>query len=347
MIESDMTERFDERDTIFSRMIELEPGSEDYREYYGRNPQREEVDAGLRSGRTGVFSDRIFEQRQIDSVFSLITSLRPLAGHHAKSSGALAAPPAKLQNPEPAEASARVKKTAESYGAALCGITETDSSWVYSVRGRGSLYGKAVDEVLPVTIVFAVEMDEDEINRAPAVEQSMEVVKGYLNVAVAGLALSHIIQGWGWKAVCHMDGMSELVLPPAAEAAGLGSIGLHGVLVTKEFGPRVRLGAVTTDMPLVPDERSAFQVSKACRTCGKCASLCPSGCIPSFNSYGAGVDGRRRFSIDAEKCFSTWREFGTDCGVCLAACPFSHSKGKSGKPEPEAGFLKGFMFGGN
>jgi len=340
-----MKERYDERDTIFSRMLELELSAVNYADYYRRRPEKEDEDAGLRTAGSGVFSDRLPEQRQIDSIFSLITQLRPLAGNGVKKDAPVPIP--EMKQAASAELTERVKKTTISYGASLCGIAETDPAWVYSVRGRGRHYGEVVGDSLPLTIVFAVEMDEDEINRAPAVEQSMEVVKGYLNVAVTGLALSHVIRGWGWNAVCHMDGMSELILPPAAEAAGLGSIGLAGILVTSGYGSRIRLGAVTTDMPLQPDPFSSFVVSKVCRTCGKCAKLCPSGCIPRFDSYKDG----ERFSIDAESCYRTWREFGTDCGVCLAACPFSHPKKKSGITEGDGrrpeGFLKDFMFGGD
>jgi ferredoxin len=336
-----MKERFDERNTIFSRMLEIEPSTEKYVDYYLRNPEWEDVDAALRDAPDGVFSSRAPEQRQIDAVFSLLKDLRPLAGHSAAERAG--SPPVEISAFSDKEASAKIRKLAESYGASLCGIAETDPAWVYSVRGRGQHYGKEVCDPLPMTIVFAVEMDESEINRAPAIEQSMEVVREYLNVAVTGLALSYIIRGWGYNAVCHMDGESELVLPPAAEAAGLGSVGLAGVLVTKEFGSRIRLGAVTTDMPLSLSGPSPFQVAKVCRTCGKCAELCPSGCIPAFGTYKPG----QHFSIDSESCFRTWREFGTDCGVCLAACPFSHPKGNNTDEKPQTGFLKGLMFGGN
>ncbi|MBI9108356.1 MAG: hypothetical protein JEZ04_16540 [Spirochaetales bacterium] len=338
-----MKKRFDERDTIFSRMLEISPFTDNYTDYYRRNPEREEQDAKLREETEGVFSPRKAEQRQIAAIFALIKELRPLAGHLGGKSPSTSA----LQM-EAGPAAGRIKKIALSYGALSCGITETDLAWAYSVRGRGPHYGKKAGVILPRTIVFTAEMDENEINRAPAVEESVEVVKAYLNVAVIGLALSSIIRGWGWNAVCHMDGESELVLPPAAEAAGLGSIGLPGLLVTRECGSRIRIGAVTTDMPLASDGPSSFQVAKTCRTCGKCAELCPSGCIPSFSSYKSG----ERFSIDSEACFRTWRELGTDCGVCLAACPYSHQKAKdknsgASGDEPAADFLKGFMFGGD
>ena len=40
---------------------------------------------------------------------------------------------------------------------------------------------------------------------------------------------------------------------PAAVDAGLGEMGRFGYLITKELGPRVRIFAVTTGLPLVAD----------------------------------------------------------------------------------------------
>ena len=58
----------------------------------------------------------------------------------------------------------------------------------------------------------------------------------------------------------------------AATRAGLGWIGRHCQLVTRRFGPWVRLGTVFTDMPLPvakPLERSF------CGRCTRCVDACP------------------------------------------------------------------------
>ena len=113
----------------------------------------------------------------------------------------------------------------------------------------------------------------------------------------------------------HIDGESEIALPPAAVAAGLGEIGRHGLLVMKKFGSRVRLSAVTTDLPLPFDEPVLIEkegLADFCVRCGKCSLECPANAIP------VGHD-----SVDHEACFGAWKRFGTDCGICLAVCPFS------------------------
>jgi len=295
--------RFDERDTIFSRVL-LQDGTPEYDEYYSRRPERKVTDDRMREHVDGIYSDHLPEQAQVEGTFAFLKDIRPFARGAVR--------PEKADLP-PREFSERIKKTARSFGAVLCGITRSDPSFYYSVRGRGERYGETVPADLPFVIVLAVEMDRDEILTAPAAAEAVEVTRGYARAALAAMIVSYTIREMGYRAVCHMDGESELVMPPAAKAAGLGDLGRQGVLVTKEFGPRVRLAAVTTDLPLVPDPPSRFSLEKVCLSCGKCEAACPAGAVPP----------ERGMKVNHEACFLQWKAFGTDCGLCLAVCPFS------------------------
>lgn len=62
----------------------------------------------------------------------------------------------------------------------------------------------------------------------------------------------------------------------AAVRAGLGEIGLCGVLLTPEFGPRQRVQLIITDAPLVPDPLLAEPV---CNRCIETEEVCPMGAI--------------------------------------------------------------------
>ncbi|NQT58655.1 MAG: 4Fe-4S dicluster domain-containing protein [Bacteroidetes bacterium] len=337
-----MNKRFDERDTMFSRMFEIAPGTEKYSTYYAEHPELEKNDKVLRNHPKGVFSDRIRENAVINGGFGLLRDLRIYSGAES----------VVQKNPQkenqssltPQELTHFLQDTAVSYGAVLSGSVPTDLQFVYERRGRGRHYGKLTEEVLPNTFVYAVEMDAEAVNKAPAIEESMEVVKKYIQVAVIGLVLSYTLREMGYYAVCHIDGESQLVLPLAADEAGLGSIGWMGILLTKKFGPKVRLGAVTTDAPLATSEIKDFNVLEFCKTCGKCAELCPSAAIAPLSSTENAV----KPSINHERCYKTWKELGTDCGVCLAVCPFGKNMQKSpdklapGDPD----FLKSFLFSG-
>lgn len=57
----------------------------------------------------------------------------------------------------------------------------------------------------------------------------------------------------------------------AAQAAGLGTIGRHSLLITPEYGSMVWLGCVLTDAPLEPDPLQA----PICTGCDLCVAACP------------------------------------------------------------------------
>src|SRR6056297_3225103 len=68
-------DRFDERDTIFSRMT-LQKGSERYLDQYRRRPEKKEIDDLLREAGEGIFSRRMPESAMVETTFALITRLR-------------------------------------------------------------------------------------------------------------------------------------------------------------------------------------------------------------------------------------------------------------------------------
>ncbi len=59
----------------------------------------------------------------------------------------------------------------------------------------------------------------------------------------------------------------------AAIAAGLGVKGMNNLLVTPEFGPRVRLGSMITTAEFDFEPRNLPEV--VCRKCMKCVEICP------------------------------------------------------------------------
>ncbi len=110
---------------------------------------------------------------------------------------------------------------------------------------------------------------------------------------------------------------------PLAEAAGLGWQGKHSVLVSREFGSWLFLGAIYTSAELPPDSAK----TQSCGSCTRCLDVCPTSAFPA------------PFQLDARRCLAylniehkgpiplEFREamgnriYG--CDDCLAVCPWN------------------------
>lgn len=112
----------------------------------------------------------------------------------------------------------------------------------------------------------------------------------------------------------------------AATRAGIGWIGRHCQLVTRPFGPWVRLGTVFTDMPLP----CATPITRAfCGTCTRCVDACPAGALTG----ATWTPGRPRHEIlDAPACdhykktqFARFQG-GHNCGICSSVCPYGRKR---------------------
>lgn len=329
--------RFDERDTIFSRM-ELVPGSGQYASYYLGHPELKEIDDQFRLSLPGKYSHDQINMRRVDAAFRFLKEIRPLASRD-NTSGQSHADDLDLKDID-----AALYETALDYGAVLYSRTVLGLECYYSVRGRGPVYGEPVNNPLRNAFVFAVEMKQEKISCAPRPQEAVEVSRAYVQVAVIGMILSYQLRELGYRARCHMDGESELVLPAAAQTAGLGKIGRLGLLLTGKYGPLVRLGAVTTDFPatLQQDSASSLQPEpeEYCYSCDICARRCPGRAIPfreddrkgrqqgssETEARQVGHDNwrspRMLWKTDHEACFAMWQKYGTDCGICVSVCPY-------------------------
>ncbi len=142
--------------------------------------------------------------------------------------------------------------------------------------------------------------------------------------------LLYLLKRWNKKWLTQLPILRFLwkvctIMPPLAADAGLGEVGRIGYLMTKDFGPRVRLSAVTTDIPLIPDKPVDIGAEDFCRICKKCATTCPSRSIPLEDDMTE-FNGSLRWKTNAETCFAYWGRIGTDCCICMKVCPWSHAR---------------------
>jgi len=242
-------------------------------------------------------------------------------------------PGLKIDSRNPRAVTRDIKKAAGFFGASLVGICELDRDWLYSAAFPLKDV-KSVPNELPAAyryaIAIAVEMDYAAIRCSPASPSSAATGLGYSKMAFSAGLLAHYIRGLGYKAIaCGNDTACSI---PIAIDAGLGELARNGLLITPEFGPRVRLAKVLTELPLVPDRPIEFGVWDFCMQCEKCAAKCPSQAIahgeptdkPNNVSNRKGV---LRWPINAETCLAFWAKNGTDCSNCIRTCPFNKPAG--------------------
>ncbi len=307
----------DERDTIFARM-KLKPGTTEYNNYYTARPESRSPDDEARS-LPGLLSAGGTKYHPLnfaaaEANFTLIEYMHKAIGQPVSATKTEIAAP---------ELTRYIKKWLSTLGAHSSGITELKDYHLYTIRGRGSERGRPVDKRHRYAIAFTVKMDMRNIATAPASPVIFESSQRYLDSANMALQVAGLLKGLGYDARAHIDGDYELICPLVAHDAGLGEIGRMGLLMTPDAGPAVRIAVVTTEAPLLPDmPKPDPTLITFCRICQKCADCCPGRSIPYGEMERAG--GVLRWKIDSESCYRYWCITGTDCGRCIAVCPYSH-----------------------
>ena len=83
---------------------------------------------------------------------------------------------------------------------------------------------------------------------------------------------------------------------------GLGEIGYSKMLLTPEFGPRLRVGIIITELELEPDP--IMEPGTLCNRCMACVRECPGGCIPADRTIKENVGGYdlEWADVDMKRC---------------------------------------------
>ena len=226
------------------------------------------------------------------------------------------------------DASLEIKKVSKFFGADLCGITGLDKRWLYSKRvdvRDMSEVDVGLPDGLTHVIVLGHQMDKDLVQTYPSALGGAATGREYSHEASIVMQIAAYIRNLGYQAVASMND-TGLVIPMAIQA-GLGEYARNQLVITPEFGPRLRFSKIFTDMPLEPDHPKRPGVSKFCDICTKCVDACPVKALPKGPpKIGGGlsaIKGVKKWTSDAEKCFSFWATLSTDCAICMRVCPFN------------------------
>ena len=214
-----------------------------------------------------------------------------------------------------------VKEFALANESDLVGITSVEPLYIYE--------GYKIEE--PWVITIGVAMDYAELSQAPPTfdnpATAVVVAKEYNRAARACRTLANFILSKGYFAKAYQGPYATaLNMIPAAIASGFGELGKHGSIINREYGSGIRLSAVTTDMPLITDNRDEFGADDYCTRCKACSNGCPPGAIYDDKQL---VRGDRKWYVDFDKCIPFFGE-ALGCAICLSICPWSRP-GNAGK----------------
>jgi epoxyqueuosine reductase len=172
-------------------------------------------------------------------------------------------------------------------------------------------------------IILAMEMSKEKIDKAPS-QVTLNMVFGtYDELGIAANQITEFLREHGYSAQADHPLGGLVLFPPLAQKAGIGWIGKHGLLITPEFGPRVRLAAVYTNIANLPFAESNEHgwIEDYCKMCGVCVKQCPAQAIlDRAVTHETG----RVTHIKQQECFEYFGQF-YGCSVCIKVCPFSES----------------------
>jgi len=181
-------------------------------------------------------------------------------------------------------------------------------------------------------IVVGVQIHLPIIESTPSINYQELYNSSNILLDQIGMRLSSFLNGLGHAAIpIPRDGywrLEVLLENPASSFshvwagryAGLGTIGFHHMLITPEWGPRVRLASVLTSADL---PGSALVKDNLCNACGLCAKLCP---VKAFAKDGDSPVAKMDKRACTERHVKLKTEGHWPCGICAMACPIGEDR---------------------
>jgi epoxyqueuosine reductase QueG len=218
-----------------------------------------------------------------------------------------------------AQLTAGVERLAYEMGADLVGVASADAF-------EGAPPGHHPRNLLRrarSVVVMGARLLDGAFELAPSREYSITYQVANLELDRIAFRVAKYLQDEGYRALQVPasppydleHNMGDLSHRHAAQLAGLGVLGKNSLLLSPEFGARIRLTSVITDAVLEP---SAPLDLDLCGDCDICLHACP---VDAFEAPGV-VD---KSACDANHVrtgerlqLDGWEQM---CGVCIRVCP--------------------------
>ncbi len=175
----------------------------------------------------------------------------------------------------------KLNRFVRSFGAYKMQVADADEGFHEAV---GGCHPRDVMANCNSVIVFAIYVGDEYyrsikiVNRTDRDYRIMHLFRDWLQFRVA-----EYLREEGCKSVVRRGFFSEKMLTAslsyklAAYEAGLGVYGKCGILITPEYGPRVNLGVVLSEITLQPDPK--LEKFNPCRGCRVCVDSCPARAV--------------------------------------------------------------------
>lgn len=216
--------------------------------------------------------------------------------------------------------SQKVKEITYSLGVDLCGIASADNFDMAPI-------GFAPREVMPScnsVIVFACRFPVGTIQcESPmpytkarnSMTAKMDAIAIDLCIALEkeGMRCAPIPAGESIWDKRRERKHGVISLKHSAEAAGLGFIGRHSLLVTPEYGSMIWLGGILCDGRFSPDERK----ENLCTNCNVCVEACPAKALEEAEVNQVKCN---EYAFGDDEDTKVWR---IACHSCRDSCPYN------------------------
>ena len=105
----------------------------------------------------------------------------------------------------------------------------------------------------------------------------------------------------------------------AAYLAGLGNFGVNNMILTPQYGPRVRFTSIFTRADI-----SGTDIMQAplCTHCMRCVSICPVNALQE-EDYPAGRTDKKTCATRSEELS---KHYTSPCGFCIKVCPVGEDR---------------------
>jgi len=243
-------------------------------------------------------------------------------------------------------------------GAPLCGAVRAED-----LDGNR----EAIRRILPgarSAVVVAAPHSRSAIASPDLQVAQYDTIHAYGDAGRAAHAAARWLERRGYRAIAVPGFIPIDMAPPkhgmvgavdwreAGVKAGLGGYGESGLLVTREFGPAVRLCGLLTDAEIAPGKALS---ETPCTHCHRCLAACPAGALPGGGRidkrrcgeriFAGGYRAWRRFLLElieapperrremtgGQLSLELWQNFMTGnyyyCFSCQAACPVGGTAG--------------------